>query len=276
MTKLSFKNVAKYYGGKYHQDLALEYLDKAIPPEILEQFTELWRGISPEEEKKPIVVAPTGLRGADPLAQKVVDYYGNKGWRIKKPSHGGYEVLLVGFEGATRTGNKTFVTNNDSPTGDNFNDLIGVFLVDKFDQVSTANLYTATTEPGLFYTRNRLNPAGAARIQIDVLQRNVWQVGSHKGREEALVQTGGAIMVTRDGNQDFMRTGDQTMTGYYGINCHSARNSGKIGRWSAGCQVVQMTKDLVSIMNYVKGGDGYKSNRAFKYDYSCLDAALFV
>merc|ERR1712178_542892 len=107
--------------------LALEYLDKAIPPEILEQFTELWRGKSPEEEKKPIVVAPTGLRGADPLAQKVVDYYGNKGWRIKKPSHGGYEVLLVVFEGATRTGNKTFVTNNDSPTGDNFNDLIGVF-----------------------------------------------------------------------------------------------------------------------------------------------------
>ncbi len=276
MAKLSFKNVAKYYGGEYHQDLALEYLDKAMPPEILEQFTELWRGKSPEEEKKPIVVTPTGLRGADPLAQKVVDYYGNKGWRIKKPSHGGYEVLLVGFEGATRTGNKTFVTNNDSPTGNDFNDLIGVFLVDKHNQVSTANLYTATTEPGLYYTRNRLNPAGAARIQIDFLQRDVWQVGSHKGREEALVQTGGAIMVTRDGNQDFMRTGDQTMTGYYGINLHSARNSGKIGRWSAGCQVVQMSKDLASIMSYVKNGDGFKNNRKFKYDFACLDAALFV
>ena len=273
---ISLIDVATYYNGSPHQKEALKYLQQEIEdndPSLLLEFAEIWRKPKDPEPQKP--PASSAFKGRDTLAQVVANYYDSKKWRIKKP-WSGYEVLIVGFEGATRQPDNSskLMPNDDSPYKDEFNDCFGYFKVGLDNTISTWAIFDGTTEPGVYYTKNRLNPLGAARIVLDDLQKDIWQVGWHKGREEALVQTGNKVCVARDKNEDFMRTGDPVTCGFYGINMHSAKGAGKIGRWSAGCQVLQSGSELQKVIKLVKGGDLYKAQgRKARYDYVCLDGA---
>lgn len=117
---------------------------------------------------------------------------------------------------------------------------------------------SATIEPGAYYTFNRMNKKGAARIylgenNIGAQYKDAWTFGLHgKSRQNALVQCGN-ITVSRDCNEDGTRCGDRLDTGkYFGINQHTTswsfvkqfnfRNlndvqSKSISFWSAGCAV---------------------------------------
>lgn len=100
----------------------------------------------------------------------------------------------------------------------------------------------ATTEPGRYYTENRMNPAGAFRIAFGQ-HINAWAIGMHKG-QDALVQVA-PIAGFRDGNEDGLRIGDTQVKGIFGINQHTTgltfNNPKSVGRWSAGCLVGQNT-----------------------------------
>lgn len=101
----------------------------------------------------------------------------------------------------------------------------------------------ATTEPGDYYTHNRMNPDGAARIKLDTQFKDAWQIGYHY-KQLALVQCDD-IIVYRDDNEDYLRVGDDTEDGEFGVNQHTTGNNANwtppdktnIGRWSAGCLV---------------------------------------
>jgi hypothetical protein len=100
---------------------------------------------------------------------------------------------------------------------------------------------TATTEPGWYYRRNRMNPGGAAQVAFGQYL-DCWRLGKHF-KQDALVQCG-EIKVYRDSNEDGSRTGDPEETGdYFGCNQHTTGNSSDsapsdtVGRWSAGCLV---------------------------------------
>lgn len=103
----------------------------------------------------------------------------------------------------------------------------------------------ATTEPGRYYTTNRMNPKGAARLALGQHQ-DAWCLGNHKG-QQALIQCN-SVKVYRDHNQDGYRAGDKVDTGIFGIDHHTTGLPGSdlapksIGRWSAGCCVGRYTK----------------------------------
>jgi hypothetical protein len=144
---------------------------------------------------------------------------------------------IVGLEGLAFVNGGFVLTEDDA---DRWNDSI---IVIKDNKIIDA--YSATTEPGRYYTLNPMNRAGAARIAFGSY-KNCYKIGTHgvKAPHLALVQCG-PITICRDLNQDFSRVGDRIYTGSeYMVNLHAAVGSpdfeDSIGLYSAGCQVIRL------------------------------------
>lgn len=244
---IKLTDVVKYYEGLEHQDDALNYLQESTGPEVLEEFANKWRSSEAKSSSSPI--------GA------IMNRLAELGIELDKG------LNIVGLEGC----NPDYTLNNDAFFGDDYNDLV---LLIKYNG-NTAKIigkYVATTEPGIYYTSNRLHKDGAARVQIDAKHEGVWQIGTHKNQHPALVQTGNKITICRDGNADGRRTGDAITSGYYGINCHYGEGK-KIGYWSAGCCVIQGKNIFMAdFMPHV-----LKHKNQGKFSYILLDASkIFV
>ncbi|WP_019503846.1 hypothetical protein [Pleurocapsa sp. PCC 7319] len=198
--------------------------------------------------------------GTGSLAERVVACCEERGYSLDR---GQGEVNLIGIEGMNLDG----TPNNDAPNV--FNDLIGC-LVFENERPKFKGLYVGTTEPGRYYTVNKLNAKGAARLEFG--QQRCWRTGLHNGKYEALVQTGDRVKVWRDGNQDYSRTGDTRDTGFFGINIHHGGSNpiNNIGRYSAGCQVIRSTKDFAEFMQIVKSDLRWRTNLKHIFKYTLL------
>jgi hypothetical protein len=113
---------------------------------------------------------------------------------------------------------------------------------------------TGTTNPGVTVLKNhqQYNPNGAAILKSDCIYPGVWKFGKHKGKMDALLQTGGEVLVYRDGDKDSKSEEIGVLQkGYFGINFHADqydlnatdKNSNVVGGWSAGCQVCNNISD---------------------------------
>jgi hypothetical protein len=129
-----------------------------------------------------------------------------------------------------------------------FDDLLGV--------VSGEGViwHTGTTNPGVHWLKNLLNPKGAA-VLAEGQHLNAWVIGKHKGQQEALVQYA-PLPVYRDGNKnDKSEQVGKPIYGHYGINIHRANAnaiSKIIDKWSAGCQVRNNPKEHDEFMKLCK------------------------
>jgi hypothetical protein len=142
---------------------------------------------------------------------------------------------------------------NPEPSGDKFDDTICVAYVDVLGN-DIIRHFPATTDPGMHYAKNPINPSGLAILALGQ-HRGIWTIGKHRG-SPALVQIG-RCKVIRDNNRDSYRDYDaeKSETGIYGINLHSVDPydyQTTIGRWSAGCQVLPMKMDKDYIINMVR------------------------
>lgn len=176
------------------------------------------------------------------LAASIVAAMIKKGYTLDtKPG----QVNIVYVEGMNEDG----TINNDAPDG--WNDLRVVIGFDGEKPVILGK-WTATTEPGKYYTDNPVNPSGAARIAFG--QYTAWRVGMHRGVQEALVQRG-PVTVCRDLNKDMVRTGDARDTGdSFGINQHHGYNQSEdsVGKTSAGCLVGRTEAGHKAFLSIVK------------------------
>lgn len=160
-----------------------------------------------------------------PQGVKALAYMVAKGYKIRA-------LNIVYFEGL----NTDLATGNGNKLNQ-WNDVRSI-ISNKGDLLLACS---ATTEPGDYYTYNRMNPKGVARIAFGQYL-DAWEIGMHH-TQPALVQCG-TIRVCRDANEDGLRTGDAIDIGSdFSINQHTTGNEGSsnspevIGRWSAGCLV---------------------------------------
>jgi hypothetical protein len=109
-----------------------------------------------------------------------------------------------------------------------------------------------------------MNRLGAARIAFG--QYKAWKVGTHGNSQphEALVQVAPCI-VHRDLDKNFIRTGDRTFEGLFGINQHWGYDlpESNIGQASAGCLVGRTRKGHREFMSLVKSDRRYRENKNF-------------
>lgn len=170
-----------------------------------------------------------------PSAEAIVCTMQAKGYTVfTNPK--GYDLNLFG------------VRTND--TGANtFNDWVGALYLSH--GVWNLFAFPATTDPGLYWRHHPMNVNGTALLKPGQY-RSAWRVGFHQGKYEALVQSK-PVVVYRDADRNSQVTPDEfsVQEGLFGINIHRASRhapSTTVGKWSAGCQVLQDPAQFAFLM----------------------------
>jgi hypothetical protein len=119
-----------------------------------------------------------------------------------------------------------------------------------WDGTWRSHYWPATCDPGHYWLKNfeQLGVSGTA-VLCPGQYRGAYELGEHKGKA-ALIQAG-VVKVWRDPNRDNTvdRWGDID-EGYFGINIHRAgKNSTKVEKWSAGCQVFSRSDDMEELLD---------------------------
>jgi hypothetical protein len=156
---------------------------------------------------------------------------------------------------------------------DIINDWLGFWTEDEIF------LYNGTTDPSVFYTKdkNERNPNGTFHLGYGWHEK-IWIIGTHKGYE-AFQNHWKYCKPTRgwrDANFNFKYDEgiDKLVTDYIGVNFHRMSALPNvlqrlIGRYSAGCQVVNDLKDFQYILQKAKDSNMFKQNNFVPFNY-CL------
>lgn len=135
-------------------------------------------------------------------------------------------------------------------------------------------LCAGTTEPGVYWVKDpaERNKQGTFHL-AEGFHDSIWSVGIHKGYE-ALTNKYPQCKPTkgwRDANYDFTKNNkDVEVCDYFGINFHRMHPVSivnKIGKYSAGCQVVQDPKKFAKILAAVKATNKYANNKKAVFNY---------
>jgi hypothetical protein len=157
---------------------------------------------------------------------KVYNALKNKRYKIFEQDTKPYNLNIIGIR-------------SDNRKPDSFDDWIAVMW--KYKGNWSFQLYEATTDPGLFWLKNPMNPKGTAIVK-EGQYAGSHKMGKHNNEYKALQQIGN-ITVIRDYNRDGtldINTGREETGNDFCINIHRARLNGKsiiVDKWSAGCQV---------------------------------------
>ena len=125
--------------------------------------------------------------------------------------------------------------------------------------------FKCTTDPGVYY----LKKAATAILVHNRQYRGAFKLGKHRGKYEALVQTGNKVSIWRDRNRDDkLDLGTDEISGYFGINIHRAnsqRVSQIVGPHSAGCQVIQDPEEYKIFIDLCKLQIKHLGYKKFSY-----------
>lgn len=226
-------------------------LDKATAKALIETSRERFEAL----------VSTGVIRGGTDFAGRIVKYMIAKNYQISRQP-GTFNIVYI--EGVEPDGTE----NTDEINA--FNDLRMVIQIDAMGVPEIVNKWVATTEPGLFYTRNRMNDKGAARIKFG--QYKAWQVGVHKNQDPALVQAAN-LTVCRDANEDGSRRGDELDTNdNFGVDQHHANDAPRndIGRWSAGCLVGRTEQGHQEFMDIIMKDRRYQQNNEYLFETAII------
>ena len=160
-----------------------------------------------------------------PDVHTIINVMQGKGYRVFE-NRKGHDLNLVGIR-------------SSSVDANTFNDWVTAFYILNDDWNFFA--FPATTDPGTFYRKEPLNVKGTA-VMKPGQYRGAYKIGKHK-QYKALEQKK-PMTVYRDANRDGLldTAGMEEDTGNYKTNIHRSnahRPSVIVGKWSAGCQVLQ-------------------------------------
>ncbi len=197
------------------------------------------------------------------LAERIINAMERNRYRIDREPR---RVNIVYVEGMSPDG----VPNDDLPN--EFND--AKFVIRFVQGVPViAGSWEATTEPGKYWTVNRMNAKGTARIAFG--QYESWQLGLHRGEHEALVQTGGTVTVHRDDDENYIRPADPADTGWFGINQHWGYDlpRGDVGSASAGCLVGRTRQGHREFMQLAKTDERFLADNRHRFSTTIIPAS---
>ncbi len=201
-----------------------------------------------------------------PYAQKLVAYMTRSGYQLfRQPG----EINILYAEGANLDGSPNLDEH------DRFNDLGLLLRFNDSGEPEIIHRAVCTTEPGTLatFSAQALQLGGVARVQL-TQYINCWQLGFHKSNpaHPALVQCA-PMLVHRDRNRDFKRTGDALMPAR-GINHHGTRPgylAKAVGMFSLGCSVRLHWKEHLEFIELLRTDPRYVANPGFRFSATYLD-----
>jgi hypothetical protein len=185
------------------------------------------------------------------------------------------EMQRLGFNVDTRPNALNVVGIRDASVAvpENYSDNIAYFWFDDNGDLQ-GKIAEATTTPSVQYLKNPIaGSSGGTAIMKQGQYKNAYQIGIHRSKYEALVQTGGPVTVIRDSDRNsILNYFGNVTTGYYGINIHrstaSYASQDLIGPDSAGCQVFRWRDDFNDMMAKAKRSRDLYGN---KFTYTLID-----
>lgn len=192
------------------------------------------------------------------VAEIVAVMLERKGYLVFENHAQNYDLNLVGIRTADLSANS-------------FNDWITAFYW--FDGQWNFFAFPGTTDPGTYWREHPMNVLGTAILKPGQY-RGAFKRGLHKGTQ-AFIQAS-PLTVYRDNNKDDELDLDvPTETGMDGIDLHhasGAQASTVVGKWSAGCQVLQ---DPVQAGFLNALGDAAAAIHGNSFTYTLLTEADF-
>lgn len=108
--------------------------------------------------------------------------------------------------------------------------------------------WKGTTKPGIYYSKKLLNTKGVAILKP---QQYKYKLGLHKGKEALVPATSFNIWRDKNGNGVIDKVIEDN--GWFGTNFHRAGIDSKlIGKYSAGCMVIDKEKHFLEMMSIIK------------------------
>lgn len=145
---------------------------------------------------------------------------------------------------------------------DEWDDVVGVAYYDEQKKLHVLT-FEATTDPGTYWLKNPMRTTGCA-IMVEGQYRGAYFLGPHGRKKYEACRQGKAIPVYRDNNKD-SRLDMDTATidnGIHFTNIHHGWSAKKVGKNSAGCQVIKskakFEKEFIPIIK--KSCDKYGKN----------------
>jgi len=156
------------------------------------------------------------------LIDNIEKVYAKKGYRFFKNP---YSVNIFGIRMVTNT--------------DDYDDLICVAYYDNAGKLHI-EMFIATTDPGTHWLKNPMRKEGCA-IMVEGQYLGAFIIGPHGSSKYEACRQNKPIPVYRDNNKDDKHDLDPStiQTGIFWTNIHHGWSAKKVGRNSAGCQVIQ-------------------------------------
>jgi len=194
-----------------------------------------------------------------PQVDDIVSVMENKEYAVFQNATQPYNLNLVGIRTLDIVSEK-------------FNDWVTVFYW--YDGQCVFFGFPATTDPGLFYRENPLQVRGTA-IMVPGQYRGAYMVGKHRGYKA--LQQRVAMRFWRDADRDaeLDMDGMPVEEDVIGANIHRAnahRPSLQVGKWSAGCQVIQDPYHFAFLISLCEQASAAFGN---SFTYTLLDERDF-
>jgi peptidoglycan hydrolase-like protein with peptidoglycan-binding domain len=136
-----------------------------------------------------------------------------------------------------------------------------------------AGAWEATAAPGRPAVERPVEPAGAPRLARG--QHKAWVMGrtglGTGFEQEALVQVA-PLSVTRDGDRDFRRAGDERQRGLFLMDQHGGLDAPRerVGGIGAGCLVGRTQEGHRTFMALLRGDARWRASHAYRFMASVL------
>lgn len=153
-----------------------------------------------------------------------------------------------------------FGIRNELGKVDEFNDIIGIAYKDDIGLEHVIN-FIATTDPGLYWLKNGLGNSKGTAILCPGQYRACWKLGFHKGYQALQQSPKSGFKVWRDSNSNGdLDTSGPIYNDVTGLNCHTTsfiNEIERVGKYSAGCQVIQDDLDFQIFLSIIKKSAAY-------------------
>jgi hypothetical protein len=164
------------------------------------------------------------------------------------------------------------VRNSEATNQNVFDDQIAYFYYDNQGKL-VGDVAKGTTDPSTFWLKSPILKEQGTAILKSGQYPNAYAIGLHRGKYEALVQTGAKVDVIRDNDRDsYINYLAPIKSGYFGINIHRATRGKQdvavIDKDSAGCQVFQNEDDYNKMMQLARI---HKNKYGNNFTYTLID-----
>lgn len=164
-----------------------------------------------------------------------------------------------------------FGIRSEEPLVNEFNDYIGIAYKDDIGNTQV-QLFRASTKPGYYWLKQEEGSINGTAILIPGQYRSCWELGFHRSYEALVQRSGFSFKTWRDNDSDgVLDMNGPEFNDVTGLNLHTTSFTNeveRVGKYSAGCQVIKDDLDFKILLSLLKKSSSIYGTR---FSYTLLE-----